>query len=274
MSSRTTFIISAILASLVGPAQAQNTVTSGNGAQTYQCPSDPSVIPAFSNGICQSITFTSTSGTTWLNTQEVVSVTYSNAPNSYYSSGAGDITLTCLWQDPASPSNTIRCLCRGGAATGDQFAQPISIYTGTAYTETCPTIQSDKPQPSPGLNYKKKRQTQKTPEGSGQIACPTVGNEYYLGAVSYTSRTDGNIAPVYQCQYRSLTDPTESTKICNYNNYGYSNTNDVGLCPDHLCENVQPITRRRKRNSFFDLPQPSDQRQTTREEILARQKKR
>nr|XP_019048155.1 hypothetical protein I302_01920 [Kwoniella bestiolae CBS 10118]OCF27085.1 hypothetical protein I302_01920 [Kwoniella bestiolae CBS 10118] len=144
-----------LLSTIIGFGVAQSTVPTGNGL-SFQCPTNPSPIPAFAAGYCAS-SLTHKTGAQWPLMSEVVTVTYSQAPGSYFSNAAGDIYLVCNWQDPAGAINNFGCRYNAGAATGDSFAAGLQYNAGgTGFNQKCPVIQAKKPIPSPGLQYRKR----------------------------------------------------------------------------------------------------------------------
>ncbi|WWC90226.1 uncharacterized protein L201_005159 [Kwoniella dendrophila CBS 6074] len=240
-------LILVTLITLLGSIQigAQSTVPSKDGTIIYECDKNPSVIQGFRD-ICPP-TCTTTTGEKWPLQYNNVLETYFNAPESYYSVEASDINVACVWSSSTNSKNSLPCGYSGGAATGTYFTNGHAISPlGTGKQQTCPSLTNPKPQPSPVSQY----------------ACATIeqgGQGSYLYSVRWEAQR-------YNCQY--LTN-AGALSTCTYNSdtgklVGTSKT--LNACPISQCQAVQAYTRRRS------LPQPADRRQTTREDIVARQK--
>ncbi|WWC97604.1 hypothetical protein V866_004488 [Kwoniella sp. B9012] len=240
---------------------AQTPVPTRNGL-SFQCSSDPSAIPAFAGGSYCDSYLTAKAGGQWPLANEVVTVSYSKAPTSYYSTALGDIYLVCNWQDPSLASNYFGCRYNAGAASGDTFATGIKYNQGgQGFQQSCPVVQGNKPRPSPGLYYKKRFGPVTT------FACPIIqeGGPYYLTGTQYSLSSTGQN---YICTYRT-TSPGQFQ--CRYDANGQLLPNSATVpanvnCPLSQCQAVQPYMRKR------GLPQPADKRQTSRQRIIARQK--
>ncbi|WVW81231.1 hypothetical protein I302_103222 [Kwoniella bestiolae CBS 10118] len=250
--------------SVLTRTQAQSTVSSSSGL-TYQCPTDPSAIVAFSHDLCPTTYTSASSGNVWPQTGSTVVATYSKAPTGYYSTATTDLSVTCVYQDPNAAVNSYGCRYLAGAATGTDFAAGTVQQAGgegLRSGQKCPSLLVQrKPQPSPGLQYKKRLNT------ATSFACATIQTDgsNYLSAVSYGASSTGQN---YQCTYKS----GSSTFRCRYDTDGTlipisTGTTPNAGCPLTQCSNVQPYTRRRR-----GLPQAADRRQTSREQIIARQK--
>ncbi|WWC57548.1 uncharacterized protein I303_100080 [Kwoniella dejecticola CBS 10117] len=244
---------------------AQSTISSANGL-VYSCPADPSAIPAFSQDLCPT-SFTSSANGVWPLTSDTTTASYSAAPSGFYSKAAGDIYIVCNWKDPNSNINYFGCRYNAGAATGTGFATGIAYNGGcTGLIQKCPPLNVKKPQPSPGLQYKKRL----VPSTNFACATTTADKTNYLILAQY-SRSDTSQA--YLCNYR-----VGSTNVqCRYDANGIATsltptTSRNANCPAVQCQNVQPFTRRKRGLASWDVNM--NRRQTSREEIVARQKDR
>ncbi|WVW81232.1 hypothetical protein I302_103223 [Kwoniella bestiolae CBS 10118] len=244
----------ALVALLASPsARAQSTVSSSDGT-VYDCSDQPSAIPAYSDACPQYLT--TNTGSQWPLSEVSVSAIYNGAPTSYSSSASGDIYMVCNWRDPSNSGNLLGCKYDGGAATGSKFSSG-TLYNGagTGIQQACPTIQYDKPRPSPGLNYRKRLLP------TTQFACPTTQTTDggFLITVDYVTNND------YQSTF--CTFHVGSSNIgCTYQTDGTLQYAQA-QCPTQLCQAAKPYTRRRR-----GLPQPADRLQTSREQIIARRK--
>nr|XP_019005974.1 uncharacterized protein I203_01292 [Kwoniella mangroviensis CBS 8507]OCF69435.1 hypothetical protein I203_01292 [Kwoniella mangroviensis CBS 8507] len=237
---------------------AQTTVPTGNGV-SFQCSWDPSAIQAFAGGSYCDSYLTSKAGSQWPLANEVVTVSYSKAPTSYYSTAVGDIYL--IGKIPVRRAIS-GCRYNAGAPSGDTFATGIKYNIGgLGFQQSCPVVQANKPRPSPGLYYKKRFGLVTT------FACPIIqeGGPYYLTNTQYSLSSTGQN---YICTYRT-TSPGQFQ--CRYDANGQLLPNSATVpanvnCPLSQCQAVQPYMGKR------GLPQPADKRQTSRERIIARQK--
>ncbi|OCF60190.1 hypothetical protein L486_02870 [Kwoniella mangroviensis CBS 10435] len=180
---------------------------------------------------------TSNTGVQWPLYIAEVSGSYSQAPSSDGSqTNADELYVVCNWQDPSNSGNYFGCRYDGAASTGSKFSSGRLWNGGGTYSsQSCPTIDSDKPRPSPGVSYRK-RDVQ-----ASQFVCPT-------------QQADAE-DPVFLTYFDAMVrDGTLQ----------YANE----ACPTQLCQAAQPYTRRRR-----GLPQPAYTRQTSRQQIVARRKK-
>ncbi|WWC97603.1 hypothetical protein V866_004487 [Kwoniella sp. B9012] len=241
------------LVALLGSSsvRAQSSTVSATNGDVYQCSEQPAVVPAFSDACPKYLT--SNTGVQWPLYIAEVSGSYSQAPSSDGSqTNADELYVVCNWQDPSNSGNYFGCRYDGAASTGSKFSSGrLWNGGGTFSSQTCPTIDTDKPRPSPGVSYRK-RDVQ-----ASQFVCPTqqvdAEDPFFLTRFDATIRVSSETTSCYiGCYYQ--TDGTLQ----------YANE----ACPTQLCQAVQPYTRRRR-----GLPQPADTRQTSRQQIVARRKK-